>query len=205
MSYKKKRVKMSFNDFKRKCFDFFEMYKWWSFMSNLRVWEKLPGDETEGKTIWYCLWNIRPEVTMMLFYDYGDDSDDLQFVVYVDWKAGAYENDVYFENGKFSFVAEYDNIEQALECMRFEPTKYLANPTKKCKLDYILFQGEDPDTSPALGVGFLESYSLLEAIDVLNDYAMHPNEHDKGHIGTIVWMPYTGIDTVLFEKKMGSY
>ena len=23
-------------------------------------------------------------------------------------------------------------------------------------------------------------------------------------IGTIVWMPYTGIDTVLFEKKMGS-
>ena len=204
MSYKKKRVKMSFNDFKRKCFDFFEMYKWWSFMSNLRVWEKLPGDETEGKTIWYCLWNIRPEVTMMLFYDYGDDSDDLQFVVYVDWKAGAYENDVYFENGKFSFVAEYDNIEQALECMRFEPTKYLANPTKKCKLDYILFQGEDPDTSPALGVGFLESYSLLEAIDVLNDYAMHPNEHDKGHIGTIVWMPYTGIDTVLFEKKMGS-
>ena len=204
MSNKKKRVKMSFNDFKRKCFDFFEMYKWWSFMSNLRVWEKLPGDETEGKTIWYCLWNIRPEVTMMLFYDYGDDSDDLQFVVYVDWKAGAYENDVYFENGKFSFVAEYDNIEQALECMRFEPTKYLANPTKKCKLDYILFQGEDPDTSPALGVGFLESYSLLEAIDVLNDYAMHPNEHDKGHIGTIVWMPYTGIDTVLFEKKMGS-
>lgn len=204
MSYKKKRVKMSFNDFKRKCFDFFEMYKWWSFMSNLRVWEKLPGDETEGKTIWYCLWNIRPEVTMILFYDYGDDSDDLQFVVYVDWKAGAYENDVYFENGKFSFVAEYDNIEQALECMRFEPTKYLANPTKKCKLDYILFQGEDPDTSPALGVGFLESYSLLEAIDVLNDYAMHPNEHDKGHIGTIVWMPYTGIDTVLFEKKMGS-
>ena len=204
MSYKKKRVKMSFNDFKRKCFDFFEMYKWWSFMSNLRVWEKLPGDETEGKTIWYCLWNIRPKVTMMLFYDYGDDSDDLQFVVYVDWKAGAYENDVYFENGKFSFVAEYDNIEQALECMRFEPTKYLANPTKKCKLDYILFQGEDPDTSPALGVGFLESYSLLEAIDVLNDYAMHPNEHDKGHIGTIVWMPYTGIDTVLFEKKMGS-
>ena len=204
MSYKKKRVKMSFNDFKRKCFDFFEMYKWWSFMSNLRVWEKLPGDETEGKTIWYCLWNIRPEVTMILFYDYGDDSDDLQFVVYVDWKAGAYGNDVYFENGKFSFVAEYDNIEQALECMRFEPTKYLANPTKKCKLDYILFQGEDPDTSPALGVGFLESYSLLEAIDVLNDYAMHPNEHDKGHIGTIVWMPYTGIDTVLFEKKMGS-
>ena len=204
MSYKKKRVKMSFNDFKRKCFDFFEMYKWWSFMSNLRVWEKLPGDETEGKTIWYCLWNIRPEVTMILFYDYGDDSDDLQFVVYVDWKAGAYENDVYFENGKFSFVAEYDNIEQALECMRFEPTKYLENPTKKCKLDYILFQGEDPDTSPALGVGFLESYSLLEAIDVLNDYAMHPNEHDKGHIGTIVWMPYTGIDTVLFEKKMGS-
>ena len=204
MSYKKKRVKMSFNDFKRKCFDFFEMYKWWSFMSNLRVWEKLPGDETEGKTIWYCLWNIRPEVTMILFYDYGDDSDDLQFVVYVDWKAGAYENDVYFENGKFSFVAEYDNIEQALECMRFEPTKYLANPTKECKLDYILFQGEDPDTSPALGVGFLESYSLLEAIDVLNDYAMHPNEHDKGHIGTIVWMPYTGIDTVLFEKKMGS-
>ena len=204
MSYKKKRVKMSFNDFKRKCFDFFEMYKWWSFMSNLRVWEKLPGDETEGKTIWYCLWNIRPEVTMILFYDYGDDSDDLQFVVYVDWKAGAYENDVYFENGKFSFVAEYDNIEQALDCMRFEPTKYLANPTKKCKLDYILFQGEDPDTSPALGVGFLESYSLLEAIDVLNDYAMHPNEHDKGHIGTIVWMPYTGIDTVLFEKKMGS-
>lgn len=204
MSYKKKRVKMSFNDFKRKCFDFFEMYKWWSFMSNLRVGEKLPGDETEGKTIWYCLWNIRPEVTMILFYDYGDDSDDLQFVVYVDWKAGAYENDVYFENGKFSFVAEYDNIEQALECMRFEPTKYLANPTKKCKLDYILFQGEDPDTSPALGVGFLESYSLLEAIDVLNDYAMHPNEHDKGHIGTIVWMPYTGIDTVLFEKKMGS-
>ena len=204
MSYKKKRVKMSFNDFKRKCFDFFEMYKWWSFMSNLRVWEKLPGDETEGKTIWYCLWNIRPEVTMILFYDYGDDSDDLQFVVYVDWKAGAYENDVYFENGKFSFVAEYDNIEQALECMRFEPTKYLANPTKKCKLDYILFQGEDPDTSPALGVGFLESYSLLEAIDVLNDYAMHPNEHDKGHIGTVVWMPYTGIDTVLFEKKMGS-
>ena len=204
MSNKKKRVKMSFNDFKRKCFDFFEMYKWWSFMSNLRVWEKLPGDETEGKTIWYCLWNIRPEVTLMLFYDYGDDSDDLQFVVYVDWKAGAYENDVYFENGKFSFVAEYDNIEQALECMRFEPTKYLANPTKKCKLDYILFQGEDPDTSPALGVGFLESYSLLEAIDVLNDYAMHPNEHDKGHIGTIVWMPYTGIDTVLFEKKMGS-
>ena len=204
MSYKKKRVKMSFNDFKRKCFDFFEMYKWWSFMSNLRVWEKLPGDETEGKTIWYCLWNIRPEVTMILFYDYGDDSDDLQFVVYVDWKAGAYENDVYFENGKFSFVAEYDNIEQALECMRFEPTKYLANPKKKCKLDYILFQGEDPDTSPALGVGFLESYSLLEAIDVLNDYAMHPNEHDKGHIGTIVWMPYTGIDTVLFEKKMGS-
>ena len=204
MSYKKKRVKMSFNDFKRKCFDFFEMYKWWSFMSNLRVWEKLPGDETEGKTIWYCLWNIRPEVTMILFYDYGDDSDDLQFVVYVDWKAGAYENDVYFENGKFSFVAEYDNIEQALECMRFEPTKYLANPTKKCKLDYILFQGEDPDTCPALGVGFLESYSLLEAIDVLNDYAMHPNEHDKGHIGTIVWMPYTGIDTVLFEKKMGS-
>ena len=204
MSNKKKRVKMSFNDFKRKCFDFFEMYKWWSFMSNLRVWEKLPGDETEGKTIWYCLWNIRPEVTMMLFYDYGDDSDDLQFVVYVDWKAGAYENDAYFDNGKFSFVAEYDNIEQALECMRFEPTKYLANPTKKCKLDYILFQGEDPDTSPALGVGFLESYSLLEAIDVLNDYAMHPNEHDKGHIGTIVWMPYTGIDTVLFEKKMGS-
>ena len=204
MSYKKKRVKMSFNDFKRKCFDFFEMYKWWSFMSNLRVWEKLPGDETEGKTIWYCLWNIRPKVTMMLFYDYGDDSDDLQFVVYVDWKAGAYENDVYFENGKFSFVAEYDNIEQALACMRFEPTKYLANPTKKCKLDYILFQGEDPDTSPALGVGFLESYSLLEAIDVLNDYAMHPNEHDKGHIGTIVWMLYTGIDTVLFEKKMGS-
>ena len=204
MSNKKKRVKMSFNDFKRKCFDFFEMYKWWSFMSNLRVWEKLPGDETEGKTIWYCLWNIRPEVTMILFYDYGDDSDDLQFVVYVDWKAGAYENDVYFENGKFSFVAEYDNIEQALECMRFEPTKYLANPTKKCKLDYILFQGEDPDTSPALGVGFLESYSLLEAIDVLNDYAMHPNEHDKGHIGTVVWMPYTGIDTVLFEKKMGS-
>ena len=204
MSYKKKRVKMSFNDFKRKCFDFFEMYKLWSFMSNLRVWEKLPGDETEGKTIWYCLWNIRPAVTMILFYDYGDDSDDLQFVVYVDWKAGAYENDVYFENGKFSFVAEYDNIEQALECMRFEPTKYLANPTKKCKLDYILFQGEDPDTSPALGVGFLESYSLLEAIDVLNDYAMHPNEHDKGHIGTIVWMPYTGIDTVLFEKKMGS-
>ena len=204
MSNKKKRVKMSFNDFKRKCFDFFEMYKWWSFMSNLRVWEKLPGDETEGKTIWYCLWNIRPEVTMMLFYDYGDDSDDLQFVVYVDWKAGAYENDVYFENGKFSFVAEYDNIEQALDCMRFEPTKYLANPTKECKLDYILFQGEDPDTSPALGVGFLESYSLLEAIDVLNDYAMHPNEHDKGHIGTIVWMPYTGIDTVLFEKKMGS-
>ena len=204
MANKKKRVKMSFNDFKRKCFDFFEMYKWWSFMSNLRVWEKLPGDETEGKTIWYCLWNIRPEVTMILFYDYGDDSDDLQFVVYVDWKAGAYENDVYFENGKFSFVAEYDNIEQALECMRFEPTKYLANPTKKCKLDYILFQGEDPDTSPALGVGFLESYSLLEAIDVLNDYAMHPNEHDKGHIGTIVWMPYTGIDTVLFEKKMGS-
>lgn len=204
MSYKKKRVKMSFNDFKRKCFDFFEMYKWWSFMSNLRVWEKLPGDETEGKTIWYCLWNIRPEVTMILFYDYGDDSDDLQFVVYVDWKAGAYENDVYFENGKFSFVAEYDNIEQALECMRFEPTKYLANPTKECKLDYILFQGEDPDTCPALRGGFLESYSLLEAIDVLNDYAMHPNEHDKGHIGTIVWMPYTGIDTVLFEKKMGS-
>lgn len=81
---------MSFNDFKRKCFDFFEMYKWWSFMSNLRVWETLPGDETEGKTIWYCLWDIRPSVTMMLFYDYGDDSDDLQFVVYVDWKAGAY-------------------------------------------------------------------------------------------------------------------
>ena len=61
---------------------------------------------------------------------------------------------LYFENGKFSFVAEYDNIEQALECMRFEPTKYLANPTKECKLDNILFQGEDPDTCPALGVGF---------------------------------------------------
>lgn len=203
MANKKKRVKMSFNDFKRKCFDFFEMYKWWSFMSNLRVWEKLPGDETEGKTIWYCLWDIRPGVTMMLFYDYGDDSDDLQFVVYVDWKAGAYENEVYFEEGKFSFVAEYDNLEQALECMRFEPTKYLANPTKKCTFDYILHQGEDPDTCPALEVGFLKSYSLLEAIDVLNDYATHPNEHDKGHIGTIVWMPYTGIDTVLFEKKMG--
>ena len=202
MASKKKRVKMSFNDFKRKCFDFFEMYKWWSFMSNLRVWETLPGDETEGKTLWYCLWEIRPGVTMMLFYDYGNDSDDLQFVVYVDWKAGAYENDSYFREGKFSFVAEYDNLEQALECMRFEPTKYLANPTKKCKIDKVLFDTENPDNAPGVGVGFLKGYSLLEAIDVLNDYAAHPNNDDEGHIGTIVWMPYTGIDTVLFEKKM---
>lgn len=171
-------------------------------MSNLRVWETLPGDETEGKTLWYCLWDIRPGVTMMLFYDYGEDSDDLQFVVYVDWCAGAYENEVYFREGKLSFVAEYDNLAQALECMRFEPTKYLANPTKQCKLDYILHKDEDPDTAPCLGAGFLKSYSLLEAIDALNDYARHPNAHDRGHVATIVWMPYTGIDTVLYEKLL---
>lgn len=202
MASKKKKVRMSFNDFKRQCFDFFDTYKWWSFMSNLRVWESLPGDETEDKTLWYCLWDIRPGVTMMLFYDYGEDSDDLQFVVYVDWRAGAYENDVYFREGKLSFVAEYDNLAQALECMRFEPTKYLANPTKQCKLDYILHKDEDPDSCPAIGIRGVNSYSLLEAIDALNDYATRPNAHDRGHVVTIVWMPYTGIDTVLYEKLL---
>lgn len=196
-----KKVKMSFNDFNRQCFDFFDTYKWWSSMSNLRVWRSLPGDETEGKSIWYCLWDLRPHVTMMLFYDYGCESDDPQFVVYVDWRAGAYD-DVYFREGRFSFVAEYDNLAQALECMRFEPTKYLANPTKTCVLDYILKHGEDPDTVPALGVGFLKTYSLLEAIEAIDSYASHPNDFDRGHVATIVWMPFTGIDTVLYEKLL---
>ena len=86
--------------------------------------------------------------------------------------------------------------------MRFEPTKYLANPTKECKIDKVLFETENPDNAPGVGVGFLKGYSLLEAIDVLNEYATRPNNDDEGHIGIIVWMPYTGIDTVLFEKKM---
>lgn len=201
MAKKKDKVRMSFNDFNRQCFDFFETRKWWTPMSNLRVWESLPGDEAEGKTIWYCLWDLRPEVTMMLFYDYGCDSDDPQFVVYVDWKRGAYD-DVYFREGKFSFVAEFDNLEEALERMRFEPAMHLANPTKKCRLDYILNPEDDPDTCPTLGAGFLKSYSLLEAIDALNDYARHPNGFDRGHVATVVWMPYTGIDTVLYEKLL---
>ena len=197
----KKKTKMSFNGFKRKCFDFFEMYKWRSFMSNLRVWESLPGDEAEDKTLWYCLWELRPGVTMILFYDYGEDSDDCPFVVYVDWKAGCHD-DAYFRNGKFCMVDEFDDIEMALDKMRFEPTKYLASPYKDCVIDKELLDGENPDTVPGVGVGFMTGYSLLEAIDVLNDYAANPKPQDENHTGLVVWMSQTVMRSVLYEKRM---
>lgn len=190
---------MNFYEFERKCSDFFEQRKWWSFLRNLRIWEKLPGDETKDKTIWYCLWELNYKTTMFLFYDY--DTTDKPFVVYVDWKKDRHD-DPFFNQGKFCFVEEFDTLETALECMCKEPVKYIANPELTCSLDYIPFAWEGDDDRPAIGTSMFESYSLLEAIDKLNEYSKQPNDHDKGHIATIVHMPVRINKAVLYEKLL---
>lgn len=195
----KKNKRMTFHEFENTCSQFFETRKWWFFMKNMRVWEELPGDETEGKTIWYCLWELSDKTTMFLFYDY--DTDDAPFVVYVDWRRGRFD-DVYFERGKFCIVGEYQDIDNALEAMCQEPTRYIANPDNVCNFDTVPTPGDDSEDRPCFGIGMFDNYSLLEAMEALDKYCKNPKEYDRGRTAEIVFQPTLVCRTTLYEKRV---
>ena len=190
--------KMTFEAFSRKCLDFFETRRWYFMMSNPQILQKLPGNEM-NITVWYFILEIRPKAHFILMYDW--DTDDLPFSVYIDWKSGAFSH-CFFDDGKLVYISDFADIDEALDNMCQEPTMYLANPTTKCIIEHVMEKGEDPDNTAGLEVGFMKSYSLLEAIEALEEYCKKHRELDDGHLAGVVHMPTLVSRTTMYEKRI---
>lgn len=118
---------MTFPEFESKCNQWYGLHRTRFCLSDLRVWNQVPGDTMTDRDVWYCIVNLRRNVNMILTYDHSGELDE-PFAVYVDWATGSLnlkQLPIQKFRGYTTMVGEYLSFNSATDAMLEEPTPFL--------------------------------------------------------------------------------
>lgn len=163
---------MTFPEFERRCYDWFEENKSSHHLSDLRIWNTVPGNSLD-RDLWYCIVNIRHGVNMIMLYDHSGELD-APFEVFCDRARKALNTPNSQDTGFTTSYGEYYAIEQALNEMLEEPTPYRISIIRDSYAVGRVLTKEEKVENLGRFVD-LESLSFLECLEKLENWRKHPN------------------------------